>query len=60
MNIFDRSDASRPASENQFRHAHGLATRQGLDMEVLCTLEFKKEFADLITRESSQLIERFN
>ena len=60
MNIFDRSDASCPASENQFRHAHGLAARQGLDVDILCTLEFKKEFADLTTRESSQLIERLN
>ena len=38
----------------------GLAVRQGLDVEILCTLEFKKEFVDLTAHEASQLIEQVN
>lgn len=58
MSILGRRDASCPAAENQLRQAHDLAARQGLDVEVLCTLEFRKEFVGLTAHEAGQVIGR--
>lgn len=57
MYTFDSRKANQPAFKNQIHHAHYLTARQRLDVEALCTLEFKKEFADLIAHEANQLIE---
>ena len=54
---FTPRSANQPASDKQLCYAYDLAERQGLDAEVLCSINFYKEYSEMTANEASQLIE---
>ena len=57
MYDFTPHRANQPASDKQLSYAYGLAERQGLDAEALCSINFYKEYSDMTANEASQLID---
>lgn len=54
---FTPRSANQPASDKQLCYAYGLAERQGLDAEALCSINFYKEYSDMTANEARQLID---
>ena len=53
MYDFTPHRGNQPASDKQLSYAYGLAERQGLDAEALCSINFYKEYSDMTANEAS-------
>ena len=53
MYSFTPRSANQPASDKQLCYAYDLAERQGLDAEVLCSINFYKEYSEMTANEAS-------
>ena len=53
---FTPRSANQPASDKQLCYAYGLAERQGLDAEVLCSINFRKEYGDIAPHKALRML----